>query len=164
MCSRAVDGQPAQELTSRGSIGLHFAVPFAVSNTRSRSFAITAQIPQSRAGRATPLAFDLPKSRRSDGEIIGAELGVVEDVAGITGKDDFAHVENCGTVGELERRNGVLLDDDGGDALGLDAGDDRLYFAHDCRGEPLIGLVEEEELDLTGERTGDGRHRLPAAR
>jgi hypothetical protein len=79
-------------------------------------------------------AFRRPEHKTSDSEIIRPQFRVVENVAGIAGEHDLAHVEDDGTVGELQRGDGVLLDNDGGDALSLDAGDDRLDFARRSSG------------------------------
>ncbi len=66
--------------------------------------------------------------------------------------------------GELQGGDGVLLDDDGGDAQRLDLGEDLFDLLDDDRGETLIGFIEEQELQVAGEGAGDGKHLLFAAR
>ena len=57
-----------------------------------------------------------------DREIVGAEFGVCRaHRPRVAVEDDLAHVEDDGAVGELERGDGVLLDDHRGDAVRLDA-------------------------------------------
>src|SRR5690606_18629299 len=56
------------------------------------------------------------------------------------------------------------LDDDGGDAEGLDLVEDALDLLDDDGGEALIGFVEEEELEVAGQSAGNGEHLLFAAR
>ena len=63
-------------------------------------------------------------ARRSDRQIGGAEFRIAEHFGGFAVEGDLAHIKDDGAVGELQRRDGVLLDDDGGDPLRLDVGDD----------------------------------------
>ena len=46
----------------------------------------------------------------------------------------------------------------------LDLGDDPLDLLDDHRGKALIGLVEQQELQVAGQRAGDRQHLLLAAR
>ena len=54
--------------------------------------------------------------RALDRQVVGPELGVLQHVGGLAVEDDLTHVEDDGTIGQFERGDGVLLDDDGGDA------------------------------------------------
>ena len=82
----------------------------------------------------------------------------------VPAEGDFAGVEDDGAVGQLEGRDGVLLDDDGGDAQRLDRMQDAFDLVDDDRRQPLIGLVEQQQLEVAGQRAGDGQHLLLAAR
>ena len=78
--------------------------------------------------------------------------------------DHGASVQNHRAVGQFERGDGVLFHDDGGDALVADDGQCLGDFLHDDRGQPFIGFVEQEHLDVAGQCTGNGEHLLFAAR
>src|SRR5690606_39457559 len=98
-----------------------------------------------------------------DRKIFVAQPFVLQKLLGATGEDQLAGVEDHRTVGHAKGRDGVLLDDDGGDAALLDAVDDVLDLLDDHRRKALIGLIEQQELYLTRERTGNGQHLLLAA-
>ena len=58
----------------------------------------------------------------------------------------------------------VLLDQEDGQALGLEADEDAADLADDERGEPFRRLVEEQHPAVGEERPADGQHLLLAAR
>jgi hypothetical protein len=43
-----------------------------------------------------------------------AQIGVVEHVLGIAVEHDLCHIQNNGTVGQMQGCNGILLDNDRG--------------------------------------------------
>ena len=52
----------------------------------------------------------------SDRQVFVAEVGVLQHLVRRALPGDRAHVEDDGAIGELQRGDGVLLDDDRGDA------------------------------------------------
>jgi hypothetical protein len=111
-----------------------------------------------------PKARGVPLALWSDCQIFVAQLGVIEDFLRGTCESDFAGVEDDRTVGQLQRRDGVLLDDDSGDAHRLDRMQDALDLLYDHRCKAFIGLIEQEQFQIARKRAGDSQHLLLATR
>ena len=76
--------------------------------------------------------------------------------------DDLAAVHDIDAVRHFERGEGVLLDDEARDALGLQAADGGEDVLHDLGRQALAGLVEQDEAGRPEERARD-RHHLELA-
>ena len=63
----------------------------------------------------------------------------------------------------MQGGNRVLLDDDGGEAQGLDFFQNLLDLADDYRGQAFVGLVKQQQLHIPRQCTGYGQHLLLAA-
>src|SRR5262252_3310683 len=97
---------------------------------------------------------------------VGTPHGFV--VAQLVGGSGYGHLpclEDIGSVGDLERQVGVLLDDQHRDPLvGVQLAEAAEEVLHDDRRQPERWLIEQEKLRATHESTSDGEHLLLAAR
>ena len=75
----------------------------------------------------------------------------------------LAGLEHVGVVGDLERGQGVLFDDQHGHALVPDPFDGFEDDVDEHRREPHRGLVEQQQGRVAQQRPGDGEHLLLAA-
>jgi len=81
--------------------------------------------------------------------------------AGLAGAVGLWTIETA--IGQVQRCDRVLLDDDGGVAGSPDLLQHLLDLLHDHRGQALVGLVEQQQLDVARQRPGDRQHLLLAA-
>src|SRR5690606_26579411 len=77
-------------------------------------------------------------------------------------KRDFTGIEDHRAVGELERGNCVLLDNDRGAAQRFDLVENTLDLVNDDRRKSFIRLVQKQQLEVTGKCTRDRQHLLLA--
>src|SRR3546814_656453 len=96
----------------------------------------------------------------SDGEVVPPELRIPQDLGGAAAEDDLAVVQDHAAVGDAERGDRILLDDDDRHARLLQLDQNLLDLSGDLRRQPLIGLVEKKQPHLAGERAGDRQHLL----
>src|SRR5262249_20641548 len=97
-------------------------------------------------------------------KIARLDLLVGEELRGAGGVDDLAAAQDVGAVGHGESEGEVLLHEAEALPLALDPPDPPPPVAHEERGQPLRGLVEEEEVGIAHEGAPDGQHLLLAAR
>ena len=71
--------------------------------------------------------------------------------------------ENIGAAGDFEALHHVLLDEQNGDAVGVDARDQRKQFLDQQRRQPERRLIENEQPRLGHQAAADGEHLLFAA-
>src|SRR5919108_296737 len=71
-----------------------------------------------------------------------------------------AAVEDDDVVGDVEHEPGVLLDEEDGQPLRLEAPDGGHDFGDDLRRQALRGLVHQEYARIRHQRTGDREHLL----
>src|SRR6185295_6355928 len=108
-------------------------------------------------------------SRRpgSDPSVL-AEVGlpdrlVLDQVARGPGQDHVARLEHVAAVGDRQRLEGVLLDQQDRRALLVDLLDRREHLLDEDRREAERGLVEQQQSRLGHERPPDRKHLLLAA-
>jgi len=87
---------------------------------------------------------------------------VVEQGRGRVGEDDLAVLQHVAPVGDLQRVEHVLLDDQHGGAGPRDPVDHREDLRHHDRREAEGGLVGHQELGPRHHPAGDGHHLLLA--
>src|SRR5439155_22325481 len=106
------------------------------------------------------------RGRRSLGEteVGGPDARVGRQRAGGAADHDAPRLENISARGEGERAVGVLLDEEHGHALGVDALDDAEDLPGETRGEAERRLVEEKQARPDHEGARDREHLLLAAR
>src|SRR5437867_203114 len=93
------------------------------------------------------------------------ELGDAEaDLGRRALEDDAPAVEDDDVVGNVEDQLGVLLHEDDGEPLGLEATDRRHHLGHDLRRQSFRGLVHQQHPGVRHQRAGDREHLLLAAR
>src|SRR5438094_941350 len=93
------------------------------------------------------------------------ELGDAEaDLGRRALEDDAPAVEDDDVVGDVEDQLGVLLHEDDGEPLGLEATDRRHHLGHDLRRQSFRGLVHQQHPGVRHQRAGDREHLLLAAR
>src|SRR5215472_10983945 len=97
-------------------------------------------------------------------KIARLDLLVGEELRGAGRVDDLATAQDVGAVGHGESEGEVLLHEEDGQSLALELADHPPHVAHEKGGQPLRGLVEEEEVGIAHERAPDGQHLLLAAR
>src|SRR4029077_14319723 len=98
-------------------------------------------------------------------EISQFHLRPVEQFGAGAGKRDQAVDHDIAAVGELERMEGVLLDQKHGEAvLGVELSDGVEDLPHDQRRQAERRLVEHEKFWPAHQRTRDRQHLLLAAR
>src|SRR6266699_380488 len=92
--------------------------------------------------------------------------GVVAfDLSGGTGKHDPSGLDEVGTVGEVERQRGVLLDKQDAHPLALvDGPHDLEKLAYEERRQPERRLVEQQQLRPEHQRARYREHLLLASR
>src|SRR6184192_689846 len=97
---------------------------------------------------------------------VGTADGVVGlDLSGAAGEDDLARLQDVGTIGDRQRKGGVLFDDEhGGAELAVELGEAAEQVLDDQRGQAERRLVEQEQLRPAHQRPGDGEHLLLATR
>src|SRR5512146_1484430 len=77
--------------------------------------------------------------------------------------DHAASLHDVVAVGDRRSEAEVLLDQQDGEALGLQAHDGAADLLHDYRGESLGGLVEHEQARPGAQDAADGEHLLLSA-
>src|SRR5438876_514678 len=93
------------------------------------------------------------------------ELGDAEaDLGRRALEDDAPAVEDDDVVGDVEDQLGVLLHEDDGEPLGLEATDRRHHLGHDLRRQSFRGLVHQQHPGVRHQRAGNREHLLLAAR
>ena len=93
-------------------------------------------------------------------------------VAELTGEDDLARLEDVAPLGDVERHEGVLLDQEHGDAFGIDPLDHAEHVIHHERREsakelerlealaaPVLELSEAAEILVRAHLIDAGYHR-----
>src|SRR5262249_11695117 len=146
----------------------------AGSSTRSPS-RNTAR-PSRRAARySAPLRIDTfsslgdpdatgGRARSAGGAEVSALHGLAaQQLGGRPLEHDLTRLEDIAAVGHLQRLLGVLLDEQDGDAVGLEPADDAEDLLHEQRGQPERGLVQHEEARAPDQGAGDGELLLLAA-
>src|SRR3989338_8408402 len=98
-----------------------------------------------------------------------AEVGALDPLVGEqrrarAGERDGAVLDHVGAVGEPERAQDVLLDQEDRHAVAVDRGEVLEDGGEDDRREAEGGLVEHQEARARHQRAPDGRHLLLAAR
>src|SRR6187549_2081063 len=115
--------------------------------------------------------FEVPKSRptptrfRASAPQVGAaHLRIRTQRRGGVAQDDAAGLQHEAMAGDLQRKIGVLLHQQDGDAAAAvdlhDALEDGL---HQQRRNAERGLIQHQEFRLSHQRTADGQHLLLAA-
>ena len=85
------------------------------------------------------------------------------ELGGGSGEHHRALAEHEHLIAHHQRHARVLLDEQDGDALALEAEQQRLELAHEAGCQALRGLVEHHELRVAGQGARDGEHLLLAA-
>src|SRR4029079_17292605 len=98
-------------------------------------------------------------------EISGTDFGACQKLrAGARHGDATVH-HDIGAMGELERMEGVLLDQEHGQALaGIELADDLEDLLHDQGSEAERWLIEQQQAGPRHQGAGDRQHLLLAAR
>lgn len=89
---------------------------------------------------------------------------IVQYVLSAAVKDNLACVKDYGAVGQFKGTHGVLFNNNCGHTLLLDKTQGFFDLVDNNRGEPLIWLVQQQDLDLARQCAGDRQHLLFAAR
>src|SRR5262249_14864806 len=97
-------------------------------------------------------------------QIRASDMGIVEQLGAGARQGDAALLQHVGAVGELERRERILLDQHHRDTVGANVLDDRERPLHQRRRQPKGGFVEQHELGGRHQRARDRKHLLLAAR
>jgi len=105
-----------------------------------------------------------PRTRRSDREVFGPQLLILENLGSGAVKDDPARIKDDRTVCQLQRTYGILFYDYGCHALFLDVNQSLLNLIYDDRSKTLIGFIKQQNLDVASKGAGNGQHLLLAAR
>src|SRR5262249_10353099 len=109
-----------------------------------------------------PKRIDLASSAHP--KIARLDLLVGEELRGAGGMDDLAATQDVGPVRDGEGEGEVLLHEEDGQSLALELADHPSHLAHEERGQPFRGLVEEKQVGIAHEGATDGQHLLLAAR
>ena len=97
-------------------------------------------------------------------EIGGAHLGPLQQLAAGAGQRDLAVDHDIAAVRELQRMEGVLLDQEHGEAvLRVEVADGAENLLRDQRREAERGLVEQQQARAAHQRAADRQHLLLAA-
>src|SRR5262249_36260954 len=98
-------------------------------------------------------------------EIGGADFGARQKLGARARHGDAAVHHDIGPMCQLERMEGILLDQEHGQALvGIEFADDLEDLLHDQRGKAERWLIEQEQAGPRHEGAGDRQHLLLAAR
>ena len=77
------------------------------------------------------------------------QLLVIKHFPGRAVIENRSGIKNDGAVAQIESRNGVLLNNDGRDALFADQVQGFLDFMNDNRRQNLIRFIHQQQLDVT---------------
>src|SRR5215510_14078388 len=100
----------------------------------------------------------------ADSKIARLDLLVGEELRGAGGMDDLAAAQDMGAIRHGEGEREVLLHEEDGEPLALELADHPPHLAHEERGQPFRGLVQEEQVGVAHESPPDGQHLLLAPR
>ena len=89
-------------------------------------------------------------------------LFVIENVLSLTIKHHLPHIEDDGPISKKQRCNGVLFDNDRRHAELLDLLKGPLDFLNNDGGQAFIRLIQQQQFDVTGQRSADCQHLLLA--
>src|ERR1700675_1052306 len=100
----------------------------------------------------------------SERQVLVADGLVLAELARGALVADLPFLEHVDAVGEVEADAHVLLGEENGEALALEATDLLLEVLHYERREAFGRLVEQQQLGVAHERARDGEHLLLAPR
>ena len=96
----------------------------------------------------------------TEAQIALDHLGIIDQLGARALKSHLAGFQDVAIVGYLQRRAGILFDQEDGHAGALEIGDDPEYLAHHQRRQTQAGLIEQQQLRL-GHQGPTERQHLP---
>src|SRR5947207_2674069 len=99
-------------------------------------------------------------SQESAAKIRARDAFVTQQLGACASHDDATQVHHVGAIGEPQRAEGVLLDEQHRDALSLQLGQRVEDALHDHRREPERRFIEQQQARLSQKRARDREHLL----